>query len=697
MANATRLPDLSEIVFFQWATPSAPSPKLSAPVGPTDTTLTFTSPPYDKSGAVVTEAFLMGIRNDEGYVETVYVPVGALSVDGLTATGVVRGIELEGLDWTAGDTNNAATHQQDSPVFCNITGVMNAIVHSAIQGTVATGGTNFIIGNDAAGTVTISRSTGAGTTAPWLRYNNTGSEVEFSDDGVAWTAINDVTASNLLDVSATDTTPGYLSDKLVSAAGGIDFNILGGGGNETLNLTVDLSEAGITAGPLASVISDVTATEAEIDQALDGISANVTFTNLNTLTAGSSSDATALHTHTSIAQFRSAVAYETITTDDAVALLPVEVRYYTELDDEAGNDIVLGDASARARYAVSFAPTQDVTGVPNLLYRHRQAAGAGQQVEVRIEADSGGEPSGTLVDANATATVAAPGAGTYAQATAAWAGAFNLTQGTTYWIVWAASAIGGNNNEMSHNFDFYQNYLSYERLTYDSFGAAWGNSSTTDIPYFWFATEAALGVGLVPTDADFGARTWNFVGFAKAGGAAQADIDYYYEIVPDLSGLVPGSDYYLSTTAGDLTATSPGNEDGGDFGYKIGKALTTTELKIEPGEKYVFGNKLNWNAAEPEYIIPWFRMTEITVAARMDAGSANSWGCGDGGANEQCAYFNSNSGNGGVNSGQLWYLVPGAGASHTGLLTSVSDIGVVVTNTKGGAPNAFSFLWKIKG
>ena len=42
----------------------------------------------------------------------------------------------------------------------------------------------------------------------------------------------------------------------------------------------------------------VTATSTEVNQALDGISADVTDTNLNTLTAGSTSDADALHTHT---------------------------------------------------------------------------------------------------------------------------------------------------------------------------------------------------------------------------------------------------------------------------------------------------------------------------------------------------------------------------------------------------------------
>jgi len=46
-------------------------------------------------------------------------------------------------------------------------------------------------------------------------------------------------------------------------------------------------------------LKDITATFTEINQSLDGISDDVTFTNLNILTAGSTSDADALHTHAS--------------------------------------------------------------------------------------------------------------------------------------------------------------------------------------------------------------------------------------------------------------------------------------------------------------------------------------------------------------------------------------------------------------
>jgi hypothetical protein len=288
MASATKLPSLTDIVYFQWATPSAPSPKLSAPIDATGTTITFTSAPLDESGSVVTEAFLMGIRNDAGYVETIYVPAGALSGDGLTATGVVRGIELTGDDWTTGDANNAAIHQQDSPVFCNITAVIQAIMTNAVQGSIATGGDDFIIGTDAAAnTVTIYRSTGVGTTAPWIRWNSGGSEVEYSDDGVAWTAINDVSASNLVVVTAADTTPGYLDDKITVSGTDIVKSVLNPGANETLNIDVTVdstpvdtdytAEETIAAGAPVSMTSSADEVENAILSTLDVAGTESTF------------------------------------------------------------------------------------------------------------------------------------------------------------------------------------------------------------------------------------------------------------------------------------------------------------------------------------------------------------------------------------------------------------------------------------
>ena len=685
MASATKLPTLSEITYVQLSRSDAPNPRLSAAISATATTIVFTNPLLGSDGTVIAEALLLGIRDQYSYVETVYIPAAGLSADGLTATGCVRGIRLDGLDWTTGDSTLAVSHKAGDAVFCNISGVIGALYTAAINGTIATGGVGFTMGTEGGAgneTITLYRTTTAGAKLGFLRWNHSGTEVEYSDNGSAWTAINDVSASDLVKVSATDTTPSYLATKLVSATGGIDFNTLGGGANETLNLTVDLSESGITGGTLAKICSDVTATMDEINQALDGISANVTDTNLNTLTAGASSDATALHTHTSVAQYRSATAYETITTDQAVALLPVEVEWYTQLTDA---NLALGDSNTRRKYAIKIIPTVTTSTLTTMQFRAAEAVNGATtlgNLTISIQPDSAGAPSGTAIT-NGTANVITQTTQrtwntTQGSRTATWATPPTLTAGTTYWIVFEVAATDAANYlNIGVNSTYDENYLTFTRLTYDLDTTTWGGSATNATPFFWFNTQKKLlGMALCPTDADFGGRTWSFVGFAKAGGAAQASIDYYYEIVPDLSGLTPGADYYLSATAGAISTTVLGSWYDNNRTYKIGKALSTTELLIEPGEKRIFYASATITANTVEQFVLWFKPT--MVSARGALGTVIDLGYYDGVNNKQSLGLGG--GNyclrGSDGAGQVM-TVTGGGLTDIGFTMTLAETGTV--------------------
>jgi len=247
MADSTTMPTLA---YFQWARPDAPNPKLAAPIDSDDTTLVFTSAPEDEDGNVITTAFLMGIKNSDSYVETIYVPVGALSVDGLTATGVVRGIDISGIDYTTGNSNFASSFDQDSPVFCNVTAVAASIMRDLLQGTnqMATGGTSFTIGTEpgASGeTVTLYRTTTAGVRKGFFRWESGTGKTQYSDDGTTWVDNDDNTAGNLSLVSANDTTAGYLNGKLVAGAN-ITLTENNDGGNETLTIAASSANPTVT-------------------------------------------------------------------------------------------------------------------------------------------------------------------------------------------------------------------------------------------------------------------------------------------------------------------------------------------------------------------------------------------------------------------------------------------------------------------
>jgi len=56
-------------------------------------------------------------------------------------------------------------------------------------------------------------------------------------------------------------------------------------------------------------------------------------------------------------------------------------------------------------------------------------------------------------------------------------------------------------------------------------------------------------------------------------------------LVTGMSGLTPGSDYYLSATAGAVTATAPSSS--ANIRQRVGKALSATVLSFERGEPVV--------------------------------------------------------------------------------------------------------------
>ena len=183
MADSTKFVALKP---FQWSTPSAPNPRLSAPVSSTATTLTFTSAPLDESGAVITEHFIMGAKDNNGYVENIYVPAGALSVDGLTATGVTRGVGLTGLDFNTEVAGNAVDLPQDAPVSCNVDAVTFQMMQAALQGTIASGGENWKIGNEADNDITVTAANGDAN-EPFWRYDSATNAWIYSNDGVSST------------------------------------------------------------------------------------------------------------------------------------------------------------------------------------------------------------------------------------------------------------------------------------------------------------------------------------------------------------------------------------------------------------------------------------------------------------------------------------------------------------------------------
>lgn len=755
MANVTILPDF---YFGQWARPNSPNPTLSGGLtggASASTSLSFTYALLDKDGNAPTQPIIIGIKKINGYVESVLIPSGTLDYDaqtgdftvgdiltggtsgakavivrdsddgttgtltlvvlsgtfqndetitdesggsatangtltaclasnGLSATNCVRGIELDGLDYVTGDSTLAVEHDADEEVFVNITGVYESILKATFNGNISTNGTGLSIGTGADGTITVFRNTD-GTQKGFVRWNTSNDKAQYSNDGTTWVNFEDVSASNLVANSATDTNPDYLANKM-AAGDGIDLQTLNGGGDEEREIAVDVTDIIDTAAGLTESSNNI-----QVNLATDPglqFTGGALDTKLKTA-GGLDKDSDGLFVTDSVNSTESYVVAEDVTADDAVALLPYEVEWYTQLTEA---DIDLGDANARRRYAIEITPKSTVT-ITDFNFRIKKFS-SGQDITVRVETDNSGEPSGALIDANATATIAASGVSTsYGTHVATFAGTFSLTAGTTYWIVFSvASTDGTNYMALGVNSSYDENYITFERQTFDQDTLTWGNAVTNATPFFWGNTETVpLGFGVVPTDANWGARTWNFIGFAATSVSADSSVDVYYDTVPDLSGLNLRKVYYLSTTAGAITASAPTSSiylsgtQPSAFVYKIGKPLSTTRLKIETGEKkVVIHEDTAITATTTRNYIIWFEMDWATVHGYGDdntnlGGSSGyiSPGAGDGSVRfaGQGSTTSSTSQSLGLSTG---------GSSLLGAASNLTEIGFDYTYTESG-------------
>jgi hypothetical protein len=287
----TSYPSDTVLSVFMWQTPTVINPRLAAPITAADTTIYFTDAPKDYLGAVVSKGFLMGIKNlTTGVVELVYVAAGKVQADGLSAIDCVRGIRHDGLDFTTGDATLAIDHPQDSTVFCSVAPFYHRAMIAALNGTVASGGNTWKVGD---GTDSDIKIYGANDHAdqPWWGYDKATSAWVYSNNGVASTPFG--TGAGVTGGDGITVTAGDIDIDLTDT---VIFKATTAGAGDA-GKAVALNAAGLVNQSIVETLKDVTSTSTELNK-LAGAGAGVTAANLTTLTAGATSDANALHTHT---------------------------------------------------------------------------------------------------------------------------------------------------------------------------------------------------------------------------------------------------------------------------------------------------------------------------------------------------------------------------------------------------------------
>ena len=438
--------------------------------------------------------------------------------------------------------------------------------------------------------------------------------------------------------------------------------------------------------PLATAISDVTASAAEINTALDGISANVTAANLTTLTGGG--DASELHEH--YYPTRSFVAAEAITAGQNLCLMPHQVEWFSPL---TAVDLAIGDFNVRRKYYVKYIPKANES-FTTTNFRAREAvngATATGNMIVSWQTESGGAPSGTAV-ANGSVTITQATQRTWTATmgsrTATHAGTVNLTKGTTYYLVWEVSSTDPTNFiYIGENSSFDENYPTFTRGTYNLDTLSWGSTVTNATPFFWVNTLS--GMGVAPTDADFGGRAWGFAGVAKANAAAEETVKAYCDVVPGLS-LTLGRNCFVSQTAGAITQTpiTPSLTTHTAC-YKIGRPISGSEMKIELGRKEAWGN-INGTSTTTSNLICWFPWRRLRIDGGTDANSVYLYSSSENSFASSYEVHDLSDGSGDNYGSSAAFWVSGAGHGYTGAISNQSSIGATLTMTKQGTSVGFS-------
>lgn len=601
MGNATKLPTASQMKYFYWL--NLPVLTVGLGVSASDDHPRWSQPPLDENGSLITGGFSLIVRNKAGKTEQIWVPESAVDADGLGADNVIRGIDPKGIDYTVGNADFILALDGGSHIACGVTAQSGELIRAAIQGLIASGGTTFIIGVDAAGVATLAASNGVGTSLGFVRRNNGNGKAEYSNDGSVWNTIDSVTASNLVIVSNSDTTPSNLNAKTASGTG-IVRAILNPGGNEQLQFTV--------LGTLAQIVSDVTATATEINQALDGISVNVTFTNLNTLTAGPASNADALHTHTAPTfGFVAAEAINGSSNTQAVSLLgelwkkPIFINALARLyfDPGVGTERRVGDADANTRLAQSFVITDADAAITleNVTLLIEKVGTPSDNVTIEVQTDSGGSPSGTVVTNGTSANTTGGSLTTFKQPIKfTWVTPPTLTTGVTYWLVIRRSTANDAANYYKIQDAGASTYAGGSAKTYTASTLAWA-AIANDVQMQIIANMDYDGKVIKGKQDDL--KKTNFVGLSTdnktAGQTLAVGVSAYKE---GFTGpLVRGSKYYLDTTAGLITATKNITINSLPA-IEVGQAIDTDTILINVVKEYLYQATSSLNGAVLQFV-----------------------------------------------------------------------------------------------
>lgn len=284
--------------------------------------------------------------------------------------------------------------------------------------------------------------------------------------------------------------------------------------------------------------------------------------------------------------------------------------YYATVEAyNTGKDIgvVLQGGGSKEKLAQSFELDSPkwVKAVRLLLHRKNSPTGT---LTLRIETDNSGEPSGTLIDASATATFDEADVGKFTWHRFVFSGGFYLDSGTTYWLVLSTDRGMSTTNNIRWGADSSSPaYTDGEMLSYAS--STWSAESKDAL--FEVETEVTSLTSDVIAEHDSSNRdSVKALMWSQSSGAA------------DVSGatITATKEHFASPVEdafdGDLeTDWSTGEEGDPDADCEIDNSPTT----IEAIGYRIYGNLAEWN------LYYWDGATYQLQDAQSGVSSAGAW------------------------------------------------------------------------
>ena len=217
------------------------------------------------------------------------------------------------------------------------------------------------------------------------------------------------------------------------------------------------------------------------------------------------------------------------------------------------------------------------------------------------------------------------------------------------------------------------------------------NGATLPVPVYQNKTDNEL----YACDANDNTK-YKFIGFVTSNSTNGNPINFQASgVVGGFSALDEGEKYYVQDTAGTI-GTSPGTQE-----ILVGVAISTTELLIQKGRRVASGSA-SFSSTTTSAITLGFRPSRVTVYA---VGGENAWlSFSNGGwtatGGNLCVYQFAALDSSGLTQGSdtnAWRTGKNAGNSHVGTVTSITDTGFTLSNTKSSSPAAVELFWVAEG